>query len=475
MSLQDLIFNRLVRLNSEGEIDPDLAESWDISADGLIYTFHLRKGVRFHDGVECTADDVKFTYDKIIDPGTDSPFRQIFELAGDFQADDKYTFRIILKKPSASFIYRLTREVVPKHILERGSLKNNAFNFHPIGTGPFKFKELKDEQIALEYNVDYYEGRPYLDKIIVKVYPDSSSLWNALMRGEVNYATFIEREDYELIKNDDSFKTYAFPVDSYYAIFYKIDNSLLSDKNLREAVAYSINRKELIEKLAYGYGIECSGPFYPESSLFNSAVKTYKYNPEKAKKLLKETGWVDSDGDGILERSGEEFELRVLVDTRSEIYQKIIMLIRQQLQEIGIKIKVVLCTGEEKLTKEFFENNKPQAQLSFPMAIGDDAESAGLEYWLGRQSERISKLWIFKNENVDKLFELAEVTLDKKEREEIYRKIHQLIYADQPACFLYFPYVFHAVSAKFDNVDEFFTLYMPYYTIKDWYLKNERR
>jgi len=474
INLQDLIFNRLVRLNSKGEIEPDLAESWDIYPDGLIYTFHLRKGARFHDGAECTADDVKFTYDKITDPGTDSPFRHNLEPASGFQAVDKYSFRIILKKPSASFIYRLTREIVPKHILEGGSLKNNAFNFHPIGTGPFKFKEWKDEQITLEYNPDYYEGRPYLDKILIKAYPDSTALWTALMRGEVDYATFIERKDYEILKYGHAFKSYVFPVDHYGAIFYNLDDVALSDKRIREAIAYGIDRKVIIEKASFGYGMECRGPFYPNSKLFNVLVKPYEYDPKKARSLLKEAGYEDEDNNGILEKAGEELELRILVDTRSEILQKIAMLIRQQLNEIGIKVKAQLYDKEDALTPRFLAQNKSNAQLNFPMAVGDDTESLGLEDWGSEKSKRTTKLWSYKNEEVDKLFHLAEVTLDKKEREEIYRKIHQLIYADQPACFLYFPYVFHAISARFQNIDEFFSLYMPHYTMKDWYISERR-
>ena len=107
MSLEDLIFNRLVRLNTKGEIEPDLARSWDISPDGLVYTFYLREGIRFHDGVECNAFDVKFTYDKIMDPQVNSPFASLFELVEAFQVIDKYTFRIILRQPCAPFIYIL--------------------------------------------------------------------------------------------------------------------------------------------------------------------------------------------------------------------------------------------------------------------------------------------------------------------------------------------------------------------------------
>jgi len=479
MSLQDLIFNRLVRLNSKGEIEPDLAESWDISPDGLVYTFHVRKGVRFHDGVECNAYDVKFTYDKIMDPAVNSPFRVYFDLITDTQVMDKYTFRIILKEPSATLIYRLVREVVPEHLLEKADLKTCYFNFHPVGTGPFKFKDWPgNNQIILEYNPDYYEGRPYLDKIVVKVYPDSRSLWISLMRGEVDYATFIEREDYEVIKNDPVFKAYAFPADIYYAIFYNTADSLLADKKIREAIAYGTDIKSLIEKVAYGYGIECSGPFYPQCPGFNPEVLPYEYSPKKSLGLLKESGWKDEDNDGILEKDGEELELKVLVDSGSQIYQRIIMAIRQQLQEIGIKINVVLYDDEKGLNQEFLDKHKLQAQLKLFLAGTDPDQTK--EYWFSKSPKGLDKLWFCANEEVDRLFELGAVTQNIKERQKIYQKIHKLIYEDQPACFLYFPFVFHVISAKFENTNEYFALSMPTYTMKDWYIEeksflNERR
>jgi len=471
-AMVQLIFNGLVRISSKGEIEPDLAKSWDISSDGLVYTFYLRKGVKFHDGRECTADDVKFTYAKILEPEVNSPFKPFFALVDKFEAIDKYTFKVVLKEPSVPFLYRMVRYIIPKHILEDKDLKTCFFNLHPVGTGPFQFKEwTKEDQIILEYNPDYYEGRPYLDKIMVKAYSDSKDLWTALMRGEVDLVGFIEREDYQVLKNDPAFKAYTFPFDYYYALLYNTNNPILADKKIREAIAYGIDRKSLIERVASGYGLECNGPFYPESLGFNPLVKSFEYNPQKAQALLTEAGWQDKDNDGILEKEEEKLELKVLVDTRKDILKRIAMVIRQQLQEIGIKIKVILYNDDNMLTdKEFLRQNKPQAYLKFPLAgIDPDQE---VEDWCSKVSEQMGKLWSYSNEEIDRLFELGKVTPDRKKREEIYQKIHQIIYADQPACFLYFPFVFHAVAKKFEHTDEFFTVNMPIYTLKDWYLNS---
>jgi len=478
-SLESLIFNSLIRWNAQGEIEPDLAESWGISEDGLVYTFHLRKGIRFHDGVECTAFDVKFTFDKFIDQQLNSPFRASFQLVKEFSTPDRYTFQILLTKASSSFIYRLIKEIVPEHLFEKSDIRNSPFNFHPVGTGPFRFKEwTKDDQIILEYNPDYYEGRPYLDKIIVKTYADSRELWTALMRQEVDLSLFIERQDYEILKNDPAFKTYALPVDGYYAMVYNLDDPILRDKRVRQAIAYGIDRKSLIEGIGSGYGMECFSPFYPGSEGFNPQVKAIEFNPDKAIALLSEAGWQDENKDGVLERNKKDLEIRMLVDERDEVYRKLAMLIRQELQVIGIKLTVLLYNDDSALTEEFLRKNKPQAQLKLLLAgINPDQEE---EVWSSQAFGRFNNVWGYKNEQVKRYFVLGKTTTDKRKRKWIYQEIHRFIYEDQPVCFLYFPSWFHAVSSKFENTDEFFSLSMSFYSMKKWYVyqkidKKERR
>ncbi|MCP4650761.1 MAG: ABC transporter substrate-binding protein [PVC group bacterium] len=469
MSLIDLIFNRLVRLNEKGGIDPDLAKSWEISEDGLVYTFHLRKNVRFHDGIECTAHDVKFTYDKIMDSKIDSHFRLSFDMVDSFNVVDKYIFQIKLKKPSAVLIYRLVREIAPKHLLEGTDIKNNSFNFHPIGTGPFKFKEwTKDDQITLEYNSDYYEGRPYLDKIVIKTYLDSRGSWSALMRDEVDLVWFIEMEDYDIIKNYPAFKSYAIPTGCYYSLYYNLADPILSDVKVRRAIAYGIDRNDLIEKTAFGYGSEGTGPFYPGAFGIESSPETFKYNPEKARSLLSEADWFDGDGDGIVGKEGQELELRILVDERNDMFKKIIMLIRQQLQEVGIKVRVILYEDDRTLTEEFLKKHRVQAHLKMLLS-GDEMNDAAEEWCL--KFKRVGKFWGCGHEEMDKLFALGDSIHNSRKKQMIYQKLNNIIYKEQYACFLYDLFCFHAVSKKFKNINKVFTNSMPVYTLKDWYFE----
>ncbi|MCK5494593.1 MAG: hypothetical protein KAJ14_15900, partial [Candidatus Omnitrophica bacterium] len=318
---------------------------------------------------------------------------------------------------------------------------------------------------------DYYEGRPYLDRVIVEIYEDARGLWSSLMRGEMDFALFLEREDYEILKDDSSFRTYFFPSDCYYALVYNLNDLVLGDKKIREAIAYGIDKKNLINRAAFGYGLECSAPFSSQSLGFYPDRETFNYNLVKARALLKEAGWEDKNNNGILEKEGNELELRVLVDTRNYIYKRIIMVIRQQLQEIGIKIKVVAYDDESNLSEIFLKRHKPNVE--FKMLLGGIDPDQSRKDWSYLEPCGVDKLWIYRNKKIDELFQLGGMIQGAEERKKVYQEICGLICQDVPVCYLYYPFSFHAVSGKFTNVDDFFNQNMPFYTIKDWRLKNK--
>lgn len=467
-SLLKIIFNRLIRINSKGELEPDLAKKWEISEDGLKYTFYLKEGVKFHDGVELTAEDVLFTLNQYRDPRNKSPYRFTFDTVTSVEIIDKYTFLISLSKPFEIFLFKLSeRDILPKHIYD-GKLNNS--DYYPIGSGPFKFKswDRGTNLIELEANLDYFEGRPYLDEIIVKTFPNNSQLWSALMRQEVDLVKYIKRDDYALLEKDPAFKVYQIPLATYYAIVYNLKDPILSDIFVRHAISLGINKKEIINTVSEK-GIECFGPFHPDSLGFDPDVKPLEYNPLKAKMELNHRGWKDMDGDGILEKGGRKFEITLLVDNKNNIYKKITSIIRQQLSEVGIKIKVLLYDDENDLSADYLEKNKVQAWLRQIEGGGrEDMDYIAAMYWYS--SSDLGQLWNFKNSEVDRLFKLISYSHDIKIRKECYQKIQHTIYENQPACFLFFPMSFHAISAKIQNSNLYLTSNMPTYTIKDWYI-----
>ena len=243
----------------------------------------------------------------------------------------------------------------------------------------------------------------------------------------------------------------------------------MEDIRVRQAIAHAISIKALINTVSGGHGRECIGLFDPECLGFNPSIRPFEYNPEKAQKLLVESGWLEQDEDGIRRNQGKILELKVLVDARSDLQKKIAMFIRQELQEIGMALKVVLYNDDYELTQEFLKINKIQAHLkSFIGGVDPDQSE---DDWGCEKMRVADKLWINKNVEVNKLFEEGKVEQDKEKRTQVYQKIQKLICNNQPACFLYFIVDFHTISAKFKNTEEFFTPIMPFHTIKDWFIK----
>ncbi|MFH0754792.1 MAG: ABC transporter substrate-binding protein [Candidatus Omnitrophota bacterium] len=466
-----LVFDALVRVNAGGDIVPGLASSWDISADGLSYVFHLKKGVRFHDGVELTAEDVKFTYDAMADPRNNSPRKDVIVLSAgaQWQVIDKYTIRLSLKQPSPHFLYKLMFEIVPKHVLEGKDLSEAVFNIFPIGTGPFRFTKWDrlTQEIVLEANHEYFDGRPYLDRIVIKVYPDNTSLWAALMRQEVDFIKFLNREDYEVLRKDPVFKTYEIAAGMSMAIVFDVKDPIFSDVRVRRAVALGINVNQMMDEMRVG-GVRSTGIFAMNSAGFNPDVVALAYNPQDARRMLGAAGWRDVDADGLLEKDGVPLEMRLLVDARSGYFETAAMIIRQRLSEIGIKLTVLLYQDEKEFTPEYLSKNKPQAWLRLFYMFDRDPGMA-LEQWYPSGDE-LERLWHYQNPQLDDLINKARHLSDKALLAKVYQQIHKIVYDDQPACFLFSFVTRHAVARKFLNTDGFFFPLMPAYMMKDWYL-----
>ncbi len=467
-SLLELIFDSLVRVDSHGEIVPGLAESWDVAKDGLSITFHLHQGVRFHDGVELTAEDVKFTYDQIADPVNESPWRSGTKLTDRWEIIDRYTVRVILKKPFVSILLRLIREIVPKHLLADQDLHNTIFNKAPVGTGPFKFQswDRNVNEIRLVANKDYFEGRPRLNAIVVKTFPDNSHLWAALLRQEVDLVQYISEDNYAVLKKDLAFKVYAIKWGMCLAISYNLNDPILSDRNVRLAIAHGMNVPEMMNSISEVGGVVSTGPFSPDSPGFNPDVKLFDFDPSKAKQILHQQGWKDSNGDGIVEKNGRELEIKLLVDERNHIFKNIARIIRQQLSEIGVKTTLILYQDENEFAKDEIIDQGPQAWLRYFSDPGSEGYEAARDWYSG--STEFGKIWKYSNRKVDELFILSRSAHDSNVKSKYYKQIHKIIYEHQPACFLFYPAMYFAVNKKFSNNDDFFSSQNPIYTIKNW-------
>jgi len=241
-----MVFNGLVKYDKDMNIIGDLAESWEISANGLVITFHLRKGVQWHDGKPFTSADVLYTYQVTTDPKTPTAYAGDFMKVRKAEALDDFTFRVTYDKPFAPALISWGAAILPRHLLAGKDITQSSLSRHPIGTGPYKFKEwVAGQKIVLVSNENYFEGRPYLDGRVTRIIPDTATMFlelraqNIGMMGLTPLQYTRQTENNLFRKNFNKYRYLAF---AYTYLGYNLRNPLFSDKRVRQAISYAIKK-----------------------------------------------------------------------------------------------------------------------------------------------------------------------------------------------------------------------------------------
>src|SRR3990172_11391101 len=260
--LLETIFDGLIKLDQNLELRPHLAASCETSKDGLKWTFYLRKGVTFNDGIELTADDVKFTIEEFIRVNLRSPFAGWTANIKSINIKDRYAIDIVLKKPSIFFLYSMTWGILPAHILKNNN-KNYNFGREPIGTGPFKFSSWKDSEIVLKANERYFSGRPYLNSIVVRVYPNQKIAWAKLMQGEGDFLFPVSPAEFDFLRQVSSLELYSIPGYIYSMVMFNNETYFFRDRKTRIALNYAVNKEHILQEILKGKGDVASGTIWP--------------------------------------------------------------------------------------------------------------------------------------------------------------------------------------------------------------------
>jgi len=466
VNLMSLIFSSLVRFDSAQRPVPDLAQRWEVSKDGLVWTFYLRRDVSFHDGHPLTARDVEFTYRAMMDPKNMSPMAERYKLIQEIEIEGDHIFRVILKHPFAPFIFRLSREIAPMHLLENADVRDTPFNRHPVGSGPFKLADwMEDDTIVLEANREYFhKDRPILDRLVFKAYADRKSAMRAMGRGRMDIAFDLAASDLLSVGRRGSFRIYSAPGASYYAILLNLKDPLFQDIRVRKALDYAIDRDSIITNQLKGYSSICTGPFNVNSWAYNPDVKATPHSPEKAAELLEQAGWVDTDGDGILDKDGRPLEISLTVPNISDSLERIVVAIRAQLMKVGISLDLVYLDDPEP--------DKAAFQMILAMVIAGTEPDRAYRFWHSQGGE--ANLSSYQNKLVDNLLEQGRQTTDLEERKAIYHKVHEVIHHDCPAIFLASGREFIGSRYRFGNT-RFSSLVHFLTTAKDWQIAGKQR
>ncbi|MCA9836541.1 MAG: hypothetical protein KC422_06495 [Trueperaceae bacterium] len=339
------VYNGLVRYDKDGQIVPDLATDWQISEDGLTYTFNLRDGVMFHDGTPLSSADVKFSLERIINPDTGAYLASAFGVIESIDTPDDLTVVLHLSEPHAALLPYLARqeaEVVSKAFVEGGG----DLNLEMMGTGPFMFVSREpDVSIKLEKNPNYYEtGKPYLDGITFIPYADEQTRVTALEAGDIDLIEYVPWKDMEAIEQNPDLELHADEGAAFMTLIFNQERKPFDDPLVRKAFGYAIPRDAIIRVAFFDRGSPITGGLIPPNSPYHNDELdgTYSYDPEKALSILAEAGWTDSDGDGILDKDGETLSVSLLSTSTYGMHMQTAQVVDQALREIGVDITLEL-------------------------------------------------------------------------------------------------------------------------------------
>ncbi|MBI4300882.1 MAG: peptide ABC transporter substrate-binding protein [Chloroflexi bacterium] len=473
-----LIYSGLTRLGKQGEIVPDLAQSWDISPDGLIYTFRLRDGVKWHDGAPFTADDVVFTIKAIQDPD----FQGLPDLANLWkgvlvQSKDPLTVSFNLPRPFAPFLSYTTIGILPKHLLagvKAADMPIHSINGNPVGTGPFRFKNATIENLVLEKNPTYFGGSTFLDQVEFKFFPDYQSALVALNKGDVN-GVFLRpgasAEELGKLKEANRFSLEQAERTAYSMVFLNNKRPLFADKRVRQAMLYALDRDDIIKTVLAGQGVRADSPVLPKTWAYDGQVKQYAYNQEKARALFKEAGW-QVGASGVLEKDSQQFRFNLLTND-DPLRIAVGQAVARQLAAIGIRAELS-ASGSTGLLQTYLIPRNYDAIL-FGWEAGYDPDSYSI--WHSSQiTEDGLNIASYSSPDADKLLDEAQKTSDMGRRKELYAKFQELFADDVPSILLYYPMYTYVQDKKVKGV-QLGVMFEPssrFYNINRWYVNMKR-
>ncbi len=449
-----LVYNGLLKLDKNLDIEPSLADSWEVSRDGLTITFHLHKGVKWHDGEPFTAEDCLFTYNFVTDPETPTPYAADMMEIEKAEVLDQYTFRVRYKRPFSRALYAWLGDIVPKHLLEGVAVRDSTLARHPIGTGPFKFVKWKaGSSSELKANPDYFLGRPFLDRYVIKIIPDTATMFLELKAGNVDQMGLTPIQYSRQTQSPEfkaRFNKYRYLASSYLYLGYNLRNALFKDRRVRRALSYAINREEIIAGVLMGYGRPATGGFKPGTWAHNPNIKPIPFDQAKAKQLLAEAGWKDTDRDGVLDKDGVPFAFTIVTNQGNSQRLKTAIIIQERFKEIGVKVKIRAVEWSA-LLKEFIDKQNFEATI-MGWTLPSDPDPYAV--WHSSKTESGGLNFIgYKNEEVDRLILSARETFDREKRRKAYFRFQEIIDEDQPYSFIYVPDALPVVSSRIHGIE----------------------
>ena len=454
-----------------------VATEWEVSDDHLTYTFTLHEDAKFSDGVPLTAEDVKFSWELIMNPENDTAaLRNYMQDVESVDVLDEHTVRFNMIKPYFRHIISLGTEIriLPKHIYGTQALMGHPANRAPVGSGPYIFEEWRTgQEIRLTRNENYWGPKQPIEKRIWKIITDDNAAFQALQRGDTDMYR-VKPDDWLRGGSTPEFKekfhrfTPESPIPGFVSrlnyIGWNMRKPQFEDKRVRQALCMLFDRDLVIEEVWGGLGTVVSGDIYHRAPEYNKDVAPWPFDPERAIELLDEAGWKDTDGDGVRDKDGVKFAFELGFASGVQEYERLGTVYQEELKRAGIEMQLgplEWATFSERLLSRNFD----ACMLAWLLDVGPDS----YQIWHSSQAEKGSNYPGLQHPEVDQLLEDARLEFDLDKRITMNHRIHEIVHEEQPYLFLYarpgliaMDKRFHGVNNKTGGMDPF-----------DWYVPEE--
>lgn len=446
------IYDQLTRVAPDGKsIEPGLAEEWKVSDDGKTYTFNLRKGVKFHNGAPVTAQDVKFSLDRVM--SDESNWSWLFGLVESVEITGDHEITMNLEKPYAPLLSSLAlfgASIVPEAVVKENGADYLTTN--PVGSGPFSLEDWKrGQKIVLKKNPEYWqEGKPYLDGVEIMPVPEDNTRLLKLQAGEIDIAGRIPFNSIQQLEENPAIDMHVDPIAQVDMININTTREPFNDLKIRQAMNYAVDNQLIIDSVLFGHGSP-SGSFLPPMKHFNSNL-LYEKDLEKAKQLIEES----SKPNG--------FKTTLKVGAGDQIAQQIAVIVKEQLAQIDIEVEIIQL--DEGIKREQIANM--DYDLSKQLLVSDVIDPDELTIFGVVSTGGINSYYTgYENKGVNELARNAQLEQDEEKRKDMYYEIQKTVHNEAPFIFLYYP---PSTSATQNYVEGFKVLTTGSYRLEDVWL-----
>jgi peptide/nickel transport system substrate-binding protein len=449
------IFNSLLKYDKNLELEGELAQSWQVSPDQKTITFTLKPGMKWADGAPLTSADVLFTWKLVTDDKTRTPYGADYKLVVNAEAPDPLTFRVTYGQPYAPALDSWAGlQVLPEHILKGQDINTTSFARKPVGSHYYQLGEWKNgERISLVRNPNATQGQARIDRLVSRFIPDPASQFLELMADNIDtmglspiqYARIFPARD-ELNRKIALYKELG---NSYTYLGFNLKHKPFDDKRVRQAINYAIDKQELIDGVLLGLGEPVSSPYKPGTRWTNPNLQPYAYDVEKAKVLLREAGFEDHDGDGILDRDGKPLAFEILTNQNKQREMSAV-LIQRRLKEIGISVNIRVLEWASFIGRFIKTGEFDAVVLGWSLSLDPD------QYGIWHSSQQAPGQFNFigyNNPKVDQLLEQGRLELDPDERTKIYHEFAATLLEDSPVVYLFAGYGLPAIHKRVKGID----------------------